>query len=59
MERIVELMISIHSFNWLSLMTRGGANLMMSPWVGLASRPFNSSFWQTLPASISVRKHNK
>jgi len=38
---IVFLMIFVHSSSCSSLITRGGANLMMSPCVGLASSPLS------------------
>lgn len=37
-------------------MTRGGANLMMSPCVGLASSPLSLNFRHTSQASYSIIK---
>jgi hypothetical protein len=33
-------------------MFKGGANLIISPWVGFANNPFSASFKQTLQASL-------
>lgn len=56
MDRIVFLMMSMLSCIWDSLITRGGAKRMISPCVGLASKPFSLSLMQTSQASCSVGK---
>ena len=54
----VDVMMSRHSYSWSSVMTRGGAKRILSPWVGLASSPLSRSFRQTSHASTS-RKGQK
>lgn len=57
---ITFLIMLIHSCNWLSVMTRGGAKRMMSPCVGFASNPLRSICLQTSVASYSgMPNHNK
>lgn len=53
MDKIVFLMMSMLSSICASLITRGGAKRMMSPCVGLASKPLSLSFRQTSQASYS------
>lgn len=50
-DRMVLLMISTASWISSSLITSGGANLMMSPWVGLARSPLSRSRRHTFQAS--------
>ena len=38
---------------WLSLITKGGANLMIFPWVGFASNPFSAIDMQISQANSS------
>lgn len=45
------LMMSALSYISSSVMHSGGANLMMSPWVGLASRPLSLNFIHIFQAS--------
>ena len=49
---VFEIMLK-HSLICSSVITRGGANLMMSPWVGLASKPLLLNCMQTSKASYS------
>ena len=53
---MVREMISKHSSSCGWLMTRGGAKRMMSPCVGLASRPLSLSLRHTSHALCSARK---
>ena len=53
MEEIVFEIMLKHSLICSSVITRGGANLMMSPWVGLASKPLLLNCMQTSKASYS------
>lgn len=50
--------MSRHSLICASVITRGGANLMMSPCVGLANKPLPRSFMHTSYASYSERNTN-
>lgn len=53
-DRMVLLMISTASRISSSLITSRGANLMMSPWVGLARSPLSRSRRHTFQASQSL-----
>lgn len=53
-DKMVLLMISTDSRISSSLITSGGANLMISPWVGLARSPLSRSRRHTLQASQSL-----
>lgn len=53
---IVVSIILIHSLIWGSVMTRGGANLIISPWVGFANNPFFIRLMQMSSASKSEVK---
>ena len=53
---MVDLMMDAHSISSSSVITRGGANLMMSPWVGLASKPWSRSLRHTSQALKAVRE---
>lgn len=55
-DKMVLLMISTDSRISSSLITSGGANLMISPWVGLARSPLSRSRRHTLQASQSTEK---
>lgn len=55
-DRMVLLMISTASRISSSLITSGGANLMMSPWVGLARSPLSRSRRHTFQASQSSKE---
>ena len=55
-DRMVLVMISTASRISSSLITSGGANLMMSPWVGLARSPLSRSRRHTFQASQSKEK---
>lgn len=46
-ELIVFSIIVVHSRNWASLMTNGGAKRIVSPWVGFASKPLSRRRIQT------------
>ena len=45
--------IAQESASWESVMTRGGENLIMFFWVGLAISPFYKSFFEKLYANLS------
>ncbi len=49
-------MISMASISCSSVMTRGGANLMMWSWVGLARSPFSFSLRHSFQALTSARE---
>lgn len=55
-DKMVLLMISTDSRISSSLITSGGANLMISPWVGLAKSPLSRSRRHTFQASQSTEK---
>ena len=57
-DRMVLLMISTASRISSSLITSGGANLMMSPWVGLARSPLSRSRRHTFQASQSSKENH-
>lgn len=59
MDRIVFLMMSMLSCICDSLITRGGAKRIISPCVGLASKPFSLSLMQTSQASCSMENEEK
>lgn len=53
------LMMSIPSHSWVSVMMRGGANRILSPWVGLARRLFSASCRQKSQALWPAELHKK
>ena len=60
--RIVDLMISKAFLKSGSVMVKGGAKRIISPWVGLANTPFSASLTQTSQASyfsaMTIRTRN-
>ena len=53
------LIMSMPSHSCVSVMMRGGANRILSPWVGLARRPFSASCRQKSQALWPAEVHKK